>query len=504
MKNIHSLKLSASSIGSAAPYTKRSSEPAEDTQPAPTQQLHVVEAQAAPEPAPAPRVTRVAPSGLRKRLLLMGVVELAGTLAAIAATGSVHNTIFRIAAAGLALTVAAVVAIETLAPRRRIRSAAAARPVATRAPRKSLTKSKIALLLVMAAGFATYFGNGGSFSSFSADTTNANSSIASGTLLLSNQVTNSSGTTAAACLSTSGSNNFNATCDKYFTLTGTGNSSNAGNLGPALYGAVAQIQVKNTGSLDASKLEIYAPSSTDCVSSQVAGLGSPNWNTGNLCSSAIMYVQEIGTNHHYCWYGVSTSTSACAAPFTETFNGSNAGAATVNGTTTQINFTGTPNGNIVAGDKIHVTQLVGQYYNVEECTATGSSPTVDVWMGDNTATSIPVSGCTLVSGNSSTSFTAATVTDYTTTASTGPLAGTFASDTISNFDTSYATIAHPLPIYPTTGDGTINNTAYGIGLPAGTTRTFYVGVYLPAPTSGNQNTLQDLQANFSLTWHIEQ
>jgi hypothetical protein len=478
MKNLHTLKLNASSLGSAAPRTTSVPQPAEEAPAAPTQEIRVEE----------PVAQRTPPTGLRKRLLMLGVVELAATLAAVAATGSVHNTLFRIAAAGLALTVALVVAIETLAPRRRMRTAAAsARPVAIQAPRKALSKSKIGLLLMMAIGFATYFGNGGTFSSFSAETTNATSNISSGTLTMSNVVNNS----VTTCYSYNGAANVNGACDALFALTGGGTPTQANNLAPSFYGGVSKVVLQNTGSIDATKLQLYAPSTTDCVDAKVSAY---TWNSGSLCGSAILYLQETGTSHHYCWFGVGAGTSRCAAPLSEAYAGAGTVATPISWTNGSVGV----NGNIASGDTIQVSQLnaATQTYNVEQCTASAN-----VWAGDAT-TSVAVSGCSAVSGSNGSFTSAATVTDLTTTNTT--LVGTFAADSINNFDTSHGSVGAALTLYPTTADGTINNSGFGLGLASGGSRTFFVGAYLPTPASTNQNTLQGLKSTFSLTWHTEQ
>lgn len=469
MKNFHALKLTASPIGSTAP-------------------------RAAAEPASADEPPRAPQTGLKKRLLTLGAVELAASLGAVGAQGSIHSTIFRFAAAGLAIAVASVVAIELLAPvaGRRASATAASRPAA---PRKPLTKTRILLLMVMAVGFATYFGNGGTFSSFSAEDTNANSNISSGTLTMSNVV---NGFTANTCNSQAGASNVNGTCDALFALTSGGDPTQANNLAPSFYGGTAKLTLQNTGTIDATKLQVYAPSTTDCTSSQVAALGSPAWNTGNLCTNAIMYIQETGTSHHYCWYGVGVGTSTCAAPFSEAY----AGAGVVASPLTWTNGSNGANGNITNGDKVNISQLnaATQTYNVVQCTAGGT-----VWMGDAT-TSLTVSGCTALSGSNSGFTSAATVTDVTTTGTTlsGSPLTTFSTDTISNFDTSHGTLAGALSLFPTTSDGNINNSGYGLGLASGGSRTFMIGVYVPTPASTNQNNLQDLKATFSLTWHSEQ
>jgi hypothetical protein len=489
MKNLHTLKLNASSIGSAAPAQSRTATPTEPP----------VEPAFVPAPAP-PAAPRHRATATRKQLVALFAIAFAATLAAVTATGSVHNTIFRIASAGIALTVALVIAIEAAASARR---QSATTPAATRAatPRKSTTKTKLALLLVMLAGFATYFGNGGTFSSFSADTTNASSNIASGTLTMSNTVNSQ----VTACFSYNGVANVNSACSALFSLTGVAPQSAAGNLPPGSYGSVASVKVENTGSIDATKLQIYGPTTTDCAdakaaSNTVSGATVGNtlsFNSGSLCGSAIMYLQEVGTGHHYCWFGVGAATSRCAAPFSLPYNGT-----AIVGTT--ITWTGTANGNIASGDTIQVSQLNAstQTYNVVQCPASAA-----VWMGDAT-TSVSVGACTTVSGSNSGFTSAATVTDYTTTNTT--LSGTFAADTISSFDTAHGGLANAMTLYPTTADGAINNTGFGLGLPKydstshTSARTFYVGVYLPTPTSTNQNTLQGLMATFGLTWHIEQ
>jgi hypothetical protein len=490
MRNLHTLKLNASSIGSAAPAQSRTTTPTEPP----------VEPAFAPAPAP-PAAPRHRATATRKQLVALFAIAFAATLAAVAATGSVHNTIFRVASAGIALTVALVIAIEAAASARRQTATAPAATVPVASAKKPLTKAKIALLLIMTAGFATYFGNGGTFSSFSADTTNASSNIASGTLTMSNTVNSQ----ATACFSYNGAANVNSGCSALFSLTGAAPQSAAGNLPPGSYGSVASVKVENTGSIDATKLQVYAPTTTDCVdakatSNQVSGATVGNtltFNSGSLCGSAIMYLQEVGTGHHYCWSGVGVGTSRCAAPFSMPYNGT-----AIVGTT--ITWTGTPNGNITSGDTIQVSQLNAstQTYNVVQCPATGT-----VWMGDATTT-VSVGACTTVSGSNSGFNSTAIVTDYTTTNTT--LSGTFAANTISSFDTAHGGLSQALTLYPTTGDGTINNTGFGLALPKydstshTSARTFYVGVYLPTPTSTNQNTLQGLMSTFGLTWHIEQ
>jgi hypothetical protein len=113
----------------------------------------------------------------------------------------------------------------------------------------SLWRTKKALLLMMAIGSAAYFGLSGTFASFSAETSNLGSGISSGTLTMSDQVN-----TNTACLSANGAtqDNINSGCGAALTVT---------NIAPGVFGPTqtAKIAIQNTGSIDASKLYLYAP-----------------------------------------------------------------------------------------------------------------------------------------------------------------------------------------------------------------------------------------------------
>lgn len=586
MKNLHTLKLTASSIGSAAPRT---------AEPAP-------EAAAAPAP-------RAPKTGTKKQLLLLGTVELVATLAAVAADGSFHSTIFKVAAATLAITVAAVVAIETLAPlARRTRPAAAPRLAAAPSAR-SLSKSKVALLLVMACGFATYFGGGGSFASFTAQDTNPNSNIASGTLTMSNAVNNRT----TACFSYNGVyDNTNPSCDATFSLTGSGspnsaagsavNPTGAGNLAPGAAGAVAKVTVENTGSIDASTLKLIAPdvsatlhtntiptgafstitinnlegkisngdqlvissgaqsvtatasgnyspvspistdiavtvtggnnttgsaipvgasvddtsantgtTNTDCydqkaTTNQVSGatVGSTlTFNTGAttnaLCNTALLYVQEVGANHNYCWFGVIDGASnpaasgMCAAPIStnpSAFSGStNSFSPSTSYTVTALT------GNVKAGDSIVMTQ--GN--NAVTCTAANNQ-----FMGDTTIVTSSAA-CTTVGSNGAFS-SSAVITDASTLTLLNPGNPSLSADTIGSFDTSkHGT--NGIVLYPVSSNG---NSVVGapVALPKydssshTSARTFYVGVFLPSANGSDQNNIQGLMSTFGISWYI--
>jgi hypothetical protein len=135
-----------------------------------------------------------------------------------------------------------------------------------------MTALKKFLLGLMLFGAVTYFGGGGTFASFSAETSNNGSSVASGTLTMSATVT---GGTQGTCLSAGGSalNNVNPACDKVFSLT---------NVAPGVFGGLAKITVANTGSIDASKFSLWASPPNAVLS------GSPVLNgSGNVVSLPI-------------------------------------------------------------------------------------------------------------------------------------------------------------------------------------------------------------------------
>ena len=266
MKNLQTLKLNTSSIGIAAPH---SAPPARARRPPSSRWL--------PR-----RPASGAGPGLKHRMLALFAVELAATLAAVAATGSIHNTIFRIAIAGAALTIALLVAIETLAPayrRARVvaapavtptpaapRHAAARRPRRRRAgrSRKMLNKTRVALLFIMAIGFAAYFGGGGTFAGFTAETQNPNDALASGTLLLKDHVTTDCNSQAGES-----NNNVNANCDVALAF-----GSSCPGQEPGVFVGTSTVVLTNTGTLPASKLYLWAPWSNAVYSGSTISPGN--------------------------------------------------------------------------------------------------------------------------------------------------------------------------------------------------------------------------------------
>jgi hypothetical protein len=160
------------------------------------------------------------------------------------------------------------------------------------------------LLTIMVLGATTSTVGAGTFASFNASTSNATSTFATGTLVLSNQKN-----TGTACLSTAGGNtnsNANAGCDQLFALSvqKPGDS------------AFVDLTLKNEGSINAATLAAFA--STNCAASNAAGTSFHG--TGDPCTTVQTYIQEYTTSANRtadnrtggtCHYGGGTATS-CA------------------------------------------------------------------------------------------------------------------------------------------------------------------------------------------------
>ena len=134
---------------------------------------------------------------------------------------------------------------------------APAASAAAPATRGSLLQTKRLLMLMLAIGIVVYAGGAGTFSSFSAETSNTNSSIASGTLGLSDNVN------ATTCLSTDA-----PSADNY-RASGCGTVLSLSNQAPGVFGGTATLTLANVGSIDGSKLTVYAPYSNTTLSTQI-------------------------------------------------------------------------------------------------------------------------------------------------------------------------------------------------------------------------------------------
>lgn len=432
----------------------------------------------------------------------------------------------------------------------------------------SLHDLKTLLLGLMLFGAATYFGGGGTWASFSAETSNAGQTIASGTLTMSDQVN-----LGTACLSTAALslNNTNPACAAALTLT---------NVAPGVFGGTAKITIQNTGSIDASKLFVWASSvnatlnaaltsgvaattltvtplegtvtsgdsivvsygthtqtfvanagasggaTSISVTSLVANFSYPistsvtdtssnatvnntncfdtrttvpgtvgatkgtdlnfNVNPGNpFCATALIYVQETTGGLNYCWVGKGSSPEAANGACTAPISVSPSSPLSTGGPILALPVTAL-NGNVSSGDSI----VVKSGSNTQTFTATAAAS-----FG---ATSIAVTSATP-------NFAYPITSSVTDTTSQGTL-NSDTTDTITNFDTAHGSVGR-IQLYPVTANGTVDTLApvqlshFNTGT---FTRTFQVGLYLPAPAGTGQNQLQGLASTFGITWHVDQ
>lgn len=429
----------------------------------------------------------------------------------------------------------------------------------------SLRELKSLLLFFMLIGAAAYFGGGGTFASFSAETTNVGSTVASGTLTMSDQVN-----TGTACLSATATpqNNVNPACASVLTL---------GNVGPGVFGGVAQVTVQNTGSIDASKLYFWAPPVNATLNAALT--------SGNAVTSLTVTPLE----------GTVTSTDAIVVSFgthTQTFAANAAavgGATSISVTSLAANFS-YPIGTIVSDTSSDTSATNTDCYDAKTTTpgTTGASKGADLnfnpvtgnpfcgaalifvqettggfhycWLGKGSSpesasgmcsapisvnlssalstggpiTSLPVAalngnvaindsivvtsgsktqtftstanaffGATAIAVTSATPNFAYPTTSVVTDSATLSALNPDTTDTLTNFDTAHSKVQ----LFPVTANGTIDNAApvelnhFNTGT---FSRVFQIGVYLPAPAGINQNPLQGLQSTFGITWHIDQ
>lgn len=148
---------------------------------------------------------------------------------------------------------------------------------------------------------------GGTFALFNSEESNPGSSIASGTLTLSDTVTTGS---ASACFSygAGSSANVNNTCEGVFAMS----SDNY----PGVTG-IAKITLLNNGSVDATGLSLYMPGG--CTT--VANTNAPSAGGGDMCASALFYVQETDSNGvaTKCWYPAAAGVTCTATSLLSTF-----------------------------------------------------------------------------------------------------------------------------------------------------------------------------------------
>ncbi|HEY5098830.1 MAG TPA: hypothetical protein VII54_02115 [Gaiellaceae bacterium] len=564
MKNLQTLKLGASFIGTAHPRQARAAAPVEATQELPAPVAEV--AQTEPQP-----VVPAATQGSRHLLALLALEAIA-TAAAVEATGAIHNAFLRFATFGLALFAAAgLLAALAIA----FKSQRPAKPtVAATAPaaRRPFSASKALLMLLMAAGIAAYFGGSGTFAGFTAETSNPNDALASGTLILRNNV-------ASNCDSNLGesNNNVNVNCNVALSFT---------NQEPGVYVGTATVTLTNTGSLNASKLYLWAPygngvfngatinptNTVNSLSLYASGHG-PAGVEGTIAGGDLVVVTSGSSSQTFkvgaagaapgatsipivndvTYPNVSTITISAGATVAD--QSSDTTAANTNCYDTQqtvYTFNPTTNNPLCSTAVLYVQETTGGknycwWGNTSSSPAAGacnapistkpSAVAGGVVSAGSTYTVTALTGnikagdtllfteggnqvsCTANGSNYYVGATSITLSGTACTLVSGTNTG-FDNNTVITDSTTLQTIASDggtnsvsqfdihknysgkIELIPVSANGTTTPTGTDLAASGGS-RTFLVGIILPGPAAA-QNQLQGLKSTFGLTWHIDQ
>ncbi|HLX20738.1 MAG TPA: hypothetical protein VKR23_11355 [Gaiellaceae bacterium] len=547
-----------SSIGQAATRPPATTEPAEPLET--TTVVAALQAESAPVlPENARRWTSAS------QIVALGALAAVVTAATVAAS-VVHDGVVRDLTAGVAALGAVGVLGGLSIAFRRPRGGTPAGPVAPVARKqKRFSTSKPILVLMMLIGVVAYFGGAGTFAGFTAQTTNANSTLGSGSLLMQNTVNAN-----PVCESKLGesNNNVNANCTALFSFS---------NQEPGVYSGVSTVTIKNSGTLPASTMYLWAPYANGVLSTSIS--------SGSSVTSLSLYASGHGPaglegtvnsgDHILVTYGGNSQTfvaSAGASPGATTINvnaltatatfsagatvedlDSDTSAANTDCYDTQLvnlGFNPTTNNPLCSGTVLFVQEITGGFnycwwgsgagsangqcdapistnpssvsggivaagsYTVTALTGNiKNGDTLQFTQGANKvtcpassdyfygATSVTVGACTLVSGANSGFNSSAVITDTSSLSR-------IASDTthnISKFDQT-AKYSGKIELTPVSANGT--TAATGTDLASNATRTFVVGVVIAgssaAPPANSQNQLQQLKSTFGLVWHIDQ
>jgi hypothetical protein len=316
------------------------------------------------------------------------------------------------------------------------------------------------LMLLTVVGLIAIAANGsGTFASFSAETTNADNTFATGTLFLHSTA---NGTTT--CTSEDASSNDN------FQTNGCGTLFDLSDISPGSL-ATAHLALTNAGTLAAKHISFYAP--TACVSS-VASIGtldaavSASTTPGSIVIDNLTQTLVASTPIDIADSNGDVITFTVASTVTPATPGSGSTTVTVTGSTDasygisanaaislHTPFTETPTQTVCSQAQVTIQEAADNTYDVSgvsEC----------AWPSNLSA------ACAFPS-----SKTLADLPDGSTNAEDLSLVSGENGNTTTDLDAN------------------------------GGTRYFVISVKVP-DTGSNQNDLQNEQAKVSLTWHIDQ
>jgi hypothetical protein len=187
-----------------------------------------------------------------------------------------------------------------------------------------LSKTKKFLILAMLTALIAYVMGGSTFATFSAETGNPASTVASGTLTMSDTV---NAGTVCNSYGAASQDNYNEACDAILALTNQapGVTDTTG----TYPGGYAMVTIKNTGSIDASLFSLFAPYVNGSLSTQISS--GTLIGTGQAVTSFSVAALEgpVSTNDKIILNTGSTTQEFCAGA-----------AASASTTTTSITISG--------------------------------------------------------------------------------------------------------------------------------------------------------------------
>lgn len=352
------------------------------------------------------------------------------------------------------------------------------------------------MLLVSLTGSA--FG-AGTFASFTATTTNAGSTFASGSLVLTAQKgagnTCFSNNTVANGAGTNTDTNANAACDSLFTAA----LSKPGDL------AVTQpITITNAGSLAATSLKVYSPGTAGAANcTDAKRVGETFWGTGSMCETLQMSIHDDTSN--LCVFG-GGSAQAIKGGTAALANASS--TVVITGTTNQLGL------NVAGAGNVNVTIDSGTWGNsmADAANTTATNPT----LATKIQKAIDTAGLAAVSGVGPDGVVYIAAANPGATLVVTPPAANSAGALLGFGTNAVPTIT---AVYPATQAAACayspahNVMAFarrftsGVGLTAtaamttGTSKIFTVGLNLDTAVG---NHYQGRLATFGLTWAIAQ
>jgi hypothetical protein len=340
-------------------------------------------------------------------------------------------------------------------------------------PVTTVRKLLLAVLLVSLAGSA--FG-AGTFATFNASTTNAGSTFASGTLVLSDKVNNgtaclSSGTTATNNVNTD--TNANTTCGAAFTLA----TKKPGDV------STVTMQIQNVGTVDANTGMVISGNGA-CADADTA---EAYHGTGSMCGTVQTYVQQTnsGGTATACRYGRGA------------YGMANGNVAIVFPLTMNQTLGFTLDGSVIAPQTVNVTGATAATLTTT-LNGIGAFSNAVFKVGDDNLLYISSKknkGDTAQAGTSAVAtFTGTGLTNLGLVAPVTTAGGAAACDT-TNLDPIH-TLTHFTTTY-TSAAAAINTGAQT----ASTIDYFTLGVSIPSAAG---NTIQGRQATFGYTWTATQ